>query len=89
MRYSWPATIRQTGVMAPLVALTAAANATTTIRLGTHVLANDFRNPVLLAQEAATLDLLSGGRFESGIGTGWWREDYTSIGELSIRLACA
>jgi probable F420-dependent oxidoreductase len=68
------------GGMAPLAALLAAAEATTTLRLGTHVLANDFRNPVLLAQEAATLDVLSGGRFELGIGTGWWRADYDSIG---------
>jgi probable F420-dependent oxidoreductase len=68
------------GGMTPLIALMAAANAKTTIRLGTHVLANDFRNPVMLAQEAATLDLLSGGRFELGIGTGWHREDYTSMG---------
>jgi probable F420-dependent oxidoreductase len=68
------------GGLAPLPALVAAAAATTTVRLGTHVLANDFRNPVLLAQEAATLDLLSDGRFELGIGTGWWRADYDSIG---------
>lgn len=68
------------GGMPPLIALMAAANATTTIRLGTHMLANDFRNPVTLAQEAATLDLLSGGRFELGIGTGWWHGDYAGIG---------
>jgi probable F420-dependent oxidoreductase len=68
------------GGLAPLIALTAAANATTTIRLGTHMLANDFRNPVMLAQEVATLDLLSGGRFELGIGTGWWHADYASVG---------
>ncbi|HEU5099259.1 MAG TPA: TIGR03621 family F420-dependent LLM class oxidoreductase [Roseiflexaceae bacterium] len=68
------------GGLAPLPALVAAADATTTLRLGTHVLANDFRNPVLLAQEAATLDVLSGGRFELGIGTGWWHADYNSIG---------
>ena len=68
------------GGVAPLAALMAAADATTMVRLGTHVLANDFRNPVLLAQEATTLDLFSDGRFELGIGTGWWRDDYTSIG---------
>jgi probable F420-dependent oxidoreductase len=68
------------GGLAPLPALMAAAEATTTLRLGTHVLANDFRNPVLLAQEAATLDVLSVGRFELGIGTGWWRADYDSLG---------
>jgi probable F420-dependent oxidoreductase len=56
--------------MAPLLALTAAASATQTLRVGTYVLVNDFRNPVLLAKEAGTLDLLSGGRFELGLGAG-------------------
>jgi probable F420-dependent oxidoreductase len=56
--------------LAPLPALVAAAAATRTLRVGTYVLANDFRNPVLLAKEAATVDLLSGGRFELGIGAG-------------------
>lgn len=57
-------------IFAPLVALTAAATATSTLRVGSYVLANDYRNPVLLAKEAATLDLLSGGRFELGLGAG-------------------
>ena len=56
--------------LAPLPALAAAATATRTLRVGTYVIANDFRNPVLLAKEAATVDLLSGGRFELGIGAG-------------------
>ncbi|HEY7034953.1 MAG TPA: TIGR03621 family F420-dependent LLM class oxidoreductase [Thermomicrobiales bacterium] len=56
--------------LAPLPALAVAAAATRTLRVGTYVIANDFRNPVLLAKEAATLDLLSGGRFELGIGAG-------------------
>jgi probable F420-dependent oxidoreductase len=56
--------------LAPLPALMAAAMATRTLRVGTYVIANDFRNPVLLAKEAATLDVLSGGRFELGIGVG-------------------
>jgi probable F420-dependent oxidoreductase len=68
------------GGPSPLIALMAAANATTTLRLGTHVLANDFRNPVLLAQDVATLDILSGGRFELGLGSGWLHSDYTSLG---------
>jgi probable F420-dependent oxidoreductase len=56
--------------LAPLPALAAAAAATQTLRVGTYVLANDFRTPVLLAKDAATLDFLSGGRFELGIGAG-------------------
>jgi probable F420-dependent oxidoreductase len=56
--------------LAPLPALTAAAIATRTLRVGTYVLANDYRNPVQLAKDAATVDVLSGGRFELGIGVG-------------------
>jgi probable F420-dependent oxidoreductase len=56
--------------LAPLPALAVAATATRTLRVGTYVLANDYRNPVMLAKEAATLDLLSDGRFEFGIGAG-------------------
>jgi probable F420-dependent oxidoreductase len=56
--------------LAPLPALAAAATATRTLRLGTYVLANDYRNPVQLARDVATLDLLSDGRFELGIGAG-------------------
>ena len=56
--------------LAPLPALAAAAAATRTLRLGTYVLANDFRNPVLVARESATLDFISGGRFELGLGAG-------------------
>jgi probable F420-dependent oxidoreductase len=59
-----------------------AAAATSTLRVGTYVLANDFRNPVLLAREAATVDLLSGGRFELGLGAGRPNagEDYQRLG---------
>jgi probable F420-dependent oxidoreductase len=56
--------------LAPLPALTAAAVATESLRVTTYVIANDFRNPVMLAKEAATVDVLSGGRFELGIGVG-------------------
>jgi probable F420-dependent oxidoreductase len=66
--------------LAPLVALMAAAAATRTLRVGTLVLDNDYRHPVLLAKEAATLDLLSGGRFELGIGAGWARDEYERAG---------
>jgi len=66
--------------LAPLPALAAAAAATARLRLGTWVLANDFRHPVMLAKEAATLDLLSDGRVELGIGAGWMNEDYSGSG---------
>ncbi|WP_242902484.1 TIGR03621 family F420-dependent LLM class oxidoreductase [Actinomadura terrae] len=66
--------------LAPMVALAAAAGATRTLRLGTMVVSNDFRHPVLLAKEAATLDHLSGGRFELGIGAGWLRSEYERAG---------
>jgi probable F420-dependent oxidoreductase len=56
--------------LAPIPALAAAAAATSRLRVGTYVIANDFRDPVLLAKETATLDLLSGGRFELGVGIG-------------------
>jgi alkanesulfonate monooxygenase SsuD/methylene tetrahydromethanopterin reductase-like flavin-dependent oxidoreductase (luciferase family) len=66
--------------LAPMVALTAAAGATRTLRVGSLVLDNDYRHPVMLAKEAATLDLLSEGRFELGIGAGWAREEYRRAG---------
>jgi probable F420-dependent oxidoreductase len=66
--------------LAPLVALMAVAAATRTLRVGTLVLNNDYRHPVVLAKEAATLDLLSGGRFELGIGAGWLRDEYERAG---------
>jgi probable F420-dependent oxidoreductase len=68
------------GGLAPFPALMAAADATTRLRVATHVLINDLRNPVLLAQEVATLDLLSGGRVEFGIGAGWLIADYQAAG---------
>jgi len=63
-----------------VAALTAAAAATTTLRLGSYVVANDFRHPAVLAKEAATLDLLSDGRLELGIGAGWMRAEYEAAG---------
>jgi probable F420-dependent oxidoreductase len=64
----------------PLVALTVAAEATTTLRVGTLVLGNDYRHPVVLAKEVATLDLLSEGRVEFGLGAGWMTTDYRQAG---------
>jgi probable F420-dependent oxidoreductase len=66
--------------LAPLMALMAVAGATRTLRVGSLVLNNDYRHPVVLAKEAATLDLLSGGRFELGIGAGWLRDEYERAG---------
>jgi probable F420-dependent oxidoreductase len=58
----------------------AVADATTTLRVGSLVFANDYRHPVVLAKEAATIDVLSGGRLEFGLGAGWMAEDYASAG---------
>jgi probable F420-dependent oxidoreductase len=66
--------------LAPLPALTAVAAATSRLRIGTLVLDNDYRHPVILAKEAATLDHLSGGRLELGIGAGWLRDEYDRAG---------
>jgi probable F420-dependent oxidoreductase len=63
---------------APLVALASAAGLTTRLRLGTMVLAVDYRHPVMLAKEAATVDQLSGGRLELGLGAGWLQREYES-----------
>jgi probable F420-dependent oxidoreductase len=63
-----------------LTALTVAAEATTRLRLGTSVLDNDFRHPAVLAKEIATLDLVSGGRVELGLGAGWQAGDYERTG---------
>jgi probable F420-dependent oxidoreductase len=60
--------------------LAAAAAATTTLRLGSYVYDNDFRHPVLLAREAAEIDLLSSGRMELGIGAGWAKDEYDTVG---------
>ncbi|OZE81499.1 F420-dependent oxidoreductase [Rhodococcus sp. 15-649-2-2] len=64
----------------PIAALGALAVATDRIRLGTAVLANGFRHPAVLAKDAATIDVLSGGRLELGLGAGWMREEYDKAG---------
>ena len=66
--------------LSPIAAMASAATATTTLRIGSYVFANDFRHPLLLAREAATLDRLSGGRLELGLGAGWMRSDYRQLG---------
>lgn len=58
----------------------AAADATTTLRIGSYVYDNDFRHPALLGKEAATIDVLSGGRLELGLGAGWHKDEYDAVG---------
>jgi probable F420-dependent oxidoreductase len=65
---------------APLVTLAVVAEATRTLRLGTLVIDNDYRHPAVLAKEAASLDVLSSGRFELGLGAGWARDEYEQTG---------
>jgi probable F420-dependent oxidoreductase len=66
--------------LSPVPALAAAAEATSVLRVGTLVAGNDFRHPVVHARELATLDLLSDGRLEWGIGAGWVEPEYRSAG---------
>ena len=66
--------------LAPMPALAAAAEATSTLRVGALVFDNDYKHPLVLAKEAATLDLLSDGRLELGLGAGWLRTDYEASG---------
>ncbi len=64
----------------PIVAMTVAAEATERLRVGSLVFGNDYRHPLFLAKEMATLDLVSEGRTEFGIGAGWMRSDYDEAG---------
>ena len=66
--------------VAPLLGLQAMAAATSQIRIATAVLNQDLRHPAVLAKELATLDVLSGGRLELGLGAGWVRADYDQSG---------
>lgn len=67
-------------MMGPLPALAAAAAWSERLTLALTVAANDYRSPVLLAQEAMTLQAISGGRFELGLGAGWDAADYRQLG---------
>ena len=69
-----------TDQLAPIPALMAAASATTTLRVGALVFDNDYKHPVILAKELATIDLLSEGRLEIGLGAGWMISDYEEAG---------
>jgi probable F420-dependent oxidoreductase len=66
--------------LAPVLAILAAAEVTSSLRVGSYVFDNDFRHPVMLAKEAATLDVLTSGRFEFGIGAGYLRSEYEQAG---------
>jgi probable F420-dependent oxidoreductase len=66
--------------LAPVPALTAVAAATSTVRVGALVFDNDYRHPVVLAKELATMDVLSSGRVEIGLGAGWMESDYRTAG---------
>src|ERR1700730_7068134 len=68
------------GILAPMPALAVAASATTSLRVGSYVFCNEYRHPVLLAREAATLDLLSEGRFELGLGAGVGPSEFQQMG---------
>jgi probable F420-dependent oxidoreductase len=67
-------------MLAPMLAALGAAAATTRLRVGTNVLNNDLRHPVLVAREAATADLLTGGRFQLGLGAGHMKSEYDEAG---------
>jgi probable F420-dependent oxidoreductase len=69
-----------TDQLAPVPALMAAASATTTLRVGALVFDNDYKHPVVLAKELATIDLLSDGRLDIGLGAGWMISDYEEAG---------
>jgi probable F420-dependent oxidoreductase len=66
--------------LAAIPAMAVAAEATTTLRVGCRVLCVDYRNPVMLAKELATIDLFSDGRLEIGLGAGWLANEYAAIG---------
>jgi probable F420-dependent oxidoreductase len=77
--------------LAPIPVIMAAASVTTTLKVGTLVLGNDYRHPVVLANEASTIDLLSDGRLELGVGAGWMTDDYEKGGfpldSAGVRIA--
>ncbi len=66
--------------LSPVAAMATIAAATTTLRIGTFVFNNDLRHPAVLAQDMASLDVLSGGRLDIGVGAGWNRKEYDAIG---------
>jgi probable F420-dependent oxidoreductase len=65
---------------APMVGIAMAAEGTESLRVATLVLGNDYKHPAVVAKEFATLDVISDGRVEAGIGAGWMRVDYEALG---------
>jgi alkanesulfonate monooxygenase SsuD/methylene tetrahydromethanopterin reductase-like flavin-dependent oxidoreductase (luciferase family) len=65
--------------LAALPAVAMALEQTTTLRVGCRVFCNDYHHPIMLIKEAATMDYLSGGRFEFGLGAGWIKNEYEAI----------
>src|ERR687884_1249302 len=72
-----------TPVLEPLSTLAYLAGQTRRIRLGTHVLILPYRNPVLTAKMATTIDNLSGGRLDLGVGVGWMQEEFDALGQAA------
>ena len=66
-------------MLAATPAIAMALEQTTTLRVGCRVFCNDYRNPITLIKEAATMDYLSGGRYEFGIGAGWIKDEYDAV----------
>lgn len=66
--------------LAPIPALMSAAEATTSLRVGSFVFGNDYHHPAMLAKESATMDVLTDGRLEVGIGAGWSQGEYEQAG---------
>ena len=66
-------------MLAAVPAIAMALEQTKTLRVGCRVFCNDYRHPIILAKEAATMDFLSGGRLEFGIGAGWIKNEYDAV----------
>lgn len=75
-----PMPTTQIDILDPFTALTYAAAQTKSLRLGTGICLVPERNPVVTAKEVASLDKLSGGRFDFGVGVGWLAEEFTAVG---------
>src|SRR5437763_2099477 len=68
------------GRLSPIVAMASAAAATTALRVSAFVMNNDLRHPAVVAQDLASIDVLSGGRLDVAIGAGWNKSEYDAIG---------